>query len=137
VAQNPATQFIGAHVGCNAENLTWVGRMLDSYPNFWIDTAARSDLGRQPRAAARLIERHQDRVLFGADVFPIDPEVYRNYFRLFETEDEYFRYAPAAKHVAEQGRWSISGIGLEPEVLQKLCGLNARRLLSWEIPESH
>ncbi len=134
IARNPLTQFIGAHVGCFAENLSWVSRMLDDHPNFWIDTAARADLGRQPRAAARLMERHQDRVLFGADVFPIDPEVYRVYFRLFETEDEYFRYCPDSGPSTEQGRWNVYGLGLAPEVLQKLYNLNAARLLSCDPP---
>jgi predicted TIM-barrel fold metal-dependent hydrolase len=137
IATNQKTQFIGAHVGCNAENLQWVSRMLDTYPNFWIDTAARSDLGRQPRASARLIEKHQDRVLFGADVFPIDPDVYQNYFRIFETEDEHFRYAPTTKHVAEQGRWTVSGLGLAPEVLEKIYNRNAYRLFSKASPEGH
>jgi predicted TIM-barrel fold metal-dependent hydrolase len=131
VASHSGTQFIGAHVGCFAENLPWVSRMLDSYPNFWIDTSARSELGRQPRAAARLLEKHQDRVLFGADVFPIDPDTYRVYFRLFETEDEYFRYSSPSSRVAEQGRWTISGLGLSPVVLGKLYRENATRLLSW------
>ncbi|MFZ0665202.1 MAG: amidohydrolase family protein [Acidimicrobiales bacterium] len=136
VASHPDTTFIGAHVGCNAENLPWVTRMLDTYPNFWIDTSARSDLGRQPRQAAKLIERHSDRVLFGADVFPIDPEAYKLYFRLLETEDEYFRYAPPGKHVAEQGRWTVSGLGLPGDVLEKLYSHNARRLLGWESPQN-
>jgi predicted TIM-barrel fold metal-dependent hydrolase len=131
VSAHSRTQFIGAHVGCFAENLPWVSRMLGSYSNFWIDTSARSELGRQPRAAARMIESHKDRVLFGADVFPIDPDVYRVYFRLFETEDEYFRYSTGSGSVAEQGRWAISGLGLPPDVLQNLYSENARRLLSW------
>jgi predicted TIM-barrel fold metal-dependent hydrolase len=134
VAGNPRTQFVGAHVGCFAENLGWVSQMLDDYPNFWIDTAARADLGRQPRAAARLVDRHQDRVLFGADVFPIDPEVYRLYFRLFETEDEHFRYTTGPGPSTEQGRWNVYGLGLAPEVLEKLYNLNASRLLSCDPP---
>lgn len=137
VSSHPKTQFIGAHVGCNAENLPWVSRMLETYPNFWIDTAARSDLGRQPRVAARLIEKHQDRVLFGADVFPIDPSVYRNYFRILETEDEHFRYAPDGKHVAEQGRWTVFGLGLSEQVLEKVYNQNARNLLHWDSSEKN
>src|ERR1700722_8976711 len=131
VAAHSKTQFVGAHVGCFAENLPWVSRMLDTYPNFWIDTSARSELGRQPRAAARRVQKNQGRVLFGADVFPIDPDAYRVYFRLFETEDEYFRYSTKSSRVAEQGRWTISGLGLSHEILQKLHSANAKRLLSW------
>jgi predicted TIM-barrel fold metal-dependent hydrolase len=127
VASHGRTQFVGAHVGCFAENLPWVSRMLSSYPNFWIDTSARSELGRQPRAAASMIREHQDRVLFGADIFPIDPDDYGVYFRLLETEDEYFRHGTGSS----QGRWNISGLGLEREVLEKLYRENARRLLGW------
>jgi predicted TIM-barrel fold metal-dependent hydrolase len=134
VAGNPGTQFIGAHVGCFAENLIWVSRMLDQYPNFWIDISARADLGRQPRAAARMMEKHQDRVLFGADVFPIKPEVYRLYFRLLETEDEHFRYTSGPGPSTEQGRWNVYGLGLAPAVLEKLYNLNAARLLSCDPP---
>jgi predicted TIM-barrel fold metal-dependent hydrolase len=130
VSRNPQTQFIGAHVGCHAENLPWVDRMLGSYPNFWIDTAARSELGRQPRAAARLIDRHQDRILFGTDVFPIDPEAYRIYFRLIETDDEYFPYNPGTGPSVQQGRWSVSGLALAPPVVEKLYRSNATRLLA-------
>jgi predicted TIM-barrel fold metal-dependent hydrolase len=129
VNANPSTQIIGAHVGCNAENLPWVSRMLDSYPNFWIDTAARSEIGRQPRASARLIERHSERVLFGTDVFPIDPAAYRIYFRMMETEDEYFGYNPGTGPSVQQGRWSVSGLGLAAHLVEKLYMSNARRLL--------
>jgi hypothetical protein len=34
VTRHPQTTFIGAHVGCYAENLTWVGQLLDRCPNF-------------------------------------------------------------------------------------------------------
>jgi predicted TIM-barrel fold metal-dependent hydrolase len=62
VARHPRTTFIGAHVACAAEDLAWVGRMLDTYPNLNADIAARiAELGRQPRAARALIERHPDR----------------------------------------------------------------------------
>ena len=79
VANHPGTTFIGAHVGCYAESLRWVRRMLDAYPNFHVDISARiAELGRQPRAARDLMLAHADRVLFGTDVFPPDPEHVRS-----------------------------------------------------------
>ncbi|MGQ0605306.1 MAG: amidohydrolase family protein, partial [Anaerolineales bacterium] len=54
VARHPHTRFIGAHVGCYAENLKWVGDLLDRCPNFFIDISARiGELGRQPYTARR------------------------------------------------------------------------------------
>jgi hypothetical protein len=128
VANHPGTTFIGAHVGCYAESLRWVGGMLDAYPNFHVDISARiAELGRQPRTTRDLVLRHSDRVLFGTDVFPPDPEHVRVYFRCLETSDEYFPYSP--EEVGHQGRWNIYGLGLPDDVLRNVYSDNARRLI--------
>jgi predicted TIM-barrel fold metal-dependent hydrolase len=128
VASHPATTFIGAHVGCFAEDLAWVGRMLSTYPNFHVDIAARiAELGRQPRAARRLFMEHPDHVLFGIDLFPPDPADYAIHFRFLETDDEYFDYA--TDDVPPEGRWTISGLDLPDDVLRKVYGSNALRLI--------
>jgi predicted TIM-barrel fold metal-dependent hydrolase len=128
VAAHPATTFIGAHVGCFAEDLAWVDRMLTTYPNFHVDIAARiAELGRQPRAARRLLMEHPGRVLFGIDLFPPDPADYAIHFRFLETEDEYFDYA--TDDVPPEGRWTISGLALPDAVLRKVYADNARRLI--------
>ena len=47
VGRHPATTFIGAHVGCYAENLGWVSALPDGCPNFYVDISARiNKLGR-------------------------------------------------------------------------------------------
>lgn len=128
VASHPTTTFVGAHVGCHPEDLGWVSRMLDDYPNVSIDTAGRvADLGRQPRAAARLFERHADRVLFGSDDFPLDASGYRSWFRLLETGDEAFDYS--GDPVPPTGRWTVSGLDLSRDVLERVYAANASRLL--------
>jgi predicted TIM-barrel fold metal-dependent hydrolase len=128
VARHPATTFIGAHVGGYAEDLAWVGRMLDAYPNFHVDIAARiAELGRQPRAARGLIERHPDRILFGTDDFPPNRETFITHFRFLETADEHFPYS--ADDVPPQGRWAISGLDLPDDTLRKVYAENALRLL--------
>lgn len=128
VGRHSHTTFIGAHVGCYPENLSWVARMLDRYPNFHIDIAGRAaELGRQPRAATRLIDAHPDRVLFGTDAFPLLAADFHTYFRLLETEDEAFPYSDDA--IPPQGRWPISGLGLSGQTLERVYGLNAKSLL--------
>jgi predicted TIM-barrel fold metal-dependent hydrolase len=128
VAENPGVTFIGAHVGCNAEDLTWVGRMFDTYPNFYVDFAARvADIGRQPRAARRLIMEHPTRVLFGTDAFPPSHRAFAGYFRFLETDDEYFPYSHS--NPPGSGRWTISGIYLPEDVLTDVYGANARRVV--------
>jgi predicted TIM-barrel fold metal-dependent hydrolase len=129
VARHPRTTFIGAHVACAAEDLAWVGRMLDTYPNLNADIAARiAELGRQPRAARALIERHPDRILFGTDLFPPDRDIYAVHFRFLETADEHFAY-DIDEEAPSQGRWAISGLDLPSEILTAVYTGNARRLI--------
>jgi predicted TIM-barrel fold metal-dependent hydrolase len=129
VAAHPATTFIGAHVGCFAEDLRWVDRMLATYPNFHVDTGGRlPEIGRQPRAFRRLVEAHPRQVLFGTDGFPLDAPTYASCFRFIETEDESFAYAPG-EDVPPMGRWDISAAGLPADVLDGFYAGNATRLL--------
>jgi predicted TIM-barrel fold metal-dependent hydrolase len=110
VARHPATTFIGAHVGCYAENLAWVGGVLDRCPNLYVDLAARiAELGRQPYTARRFFIHYSDRVLFGLDC-PANVDWYRLYYRFLETDDEYFNYD--LKDPPTQGRWRIHGLHL-------------------------
>jgi predicted TIM-barrel fold metal-dependent hydrolase len=128
VAAHPATTFIAVHAGCYAEDLAWVGRMMDSYPNFHIDIAARiAELGRQPRAARTLIDGHPGRVLFGTDVIPPHRDAYQIYFRFLETADECFSYS--TDDPPGSGRWPISGLHLPADVLRQVYADNAKRLI--------
>ena len=127
VARHPGTTFVGAHVGCAAEDLGLVGRLLDDHPNLSVDIAARlGELGRQPYTARAFFLRHADRILFGVDVGP-DPDVYAVHYRFLETFDESFDYG--TEPVPGQGRWQIHGIGLPDDVLRKVYRDNARRIL--------
>jgi predicted TIM-barrel fold metal-dependent hydrolase len=126
VARHPATTFIGAHVASYAENLGWVGDLLDRCPNFSVDISARvGELGRQPYASRRFFLRYADRILFGIDV-GADVETYQLYYRFLETDDEYFDYDPSG--VRNQGRWRAYGLYLPDHVLRKIYHENAERL---------
>ena len=135
--RHPRTTFIGLHVGHHAEDLGEVAATLDRYPNVHVEIGARiGELGRQPRTARRFFDRYQDRILFGTDAVPHGTEtpqqifgdaLYEIYFRVLETEDEDFDYAPAA--VPPQGRWRIYGLGLPDSILRKVYAENAVRLL--------
>ncbi len=104
VERHPQTTFIGAHVGCYAENLAWVSALLDRCPNLYIDFSARvGELSRQPYSARRLFIKYADRILFGTDASP-DLDAYRLYYRFLESDDEYFSYD--GNEVPGQGRWA-------------------------------
>lgn len=127
VIRFPDTVFIGAHVGCVAEHLDRVARLLESCPNYYIDIAARlNELGRQPYSSREFLTKYADRILFGTDT-SADPATARIWYRFLETRDEYFPYSTS--EVPDQGRWNIYGIGLEDEVLKKIYSGNAEKLL--------
>ena len=133
-AKHRKTKFVYLHVGNDAEDLAEVSGWLDKYPNVNVEIGARlGELGRQPRTSRKFFERYQDRIMFGTDAtydagkeYPqqdLKPAMYRCYFRFFETEDEYFDYAPS--EVPPQGRWKIYGIALPDAILQE--GLSQQR----------
>jgi predicted TIM-barrel fold metal-dependent hydrolase len=128
VDSHPETTIVGLHVGGYSENLSWVSRMLDSYPNFHVDIAARvAELGRQPRATRALLVDHPDRVLFGIDEFPPERANYAIYFRFLETADEGF--AHSTEEVPTMGRWTISGADVPDDVLRQVYAENAVRIV--------
>jgi predicted TIM-barrel fold metal-dependent hydrolase len=127
VARHPKTQFIGAHLANNSEDLTTVSQWLEKYPNLWIEPASRiGELGRQPFTARKFLIKHADRLLFGTDGPWPEPRL-NIYWRFFETNDESFDYSE--KVPPPQGMWQIYGVDLPDDVLQKLYHTNAAKLI--------
>ena len=117
--RNPKTTFVAAHMGWHANDLERLGRMLTEMPNVYVDVGAvLYDIGRQPRAAHDFFVRFQDRILFGKDSY--QPEEYPYYWRVFETNDDYFDY-----YRGYHAFWKLYGIGLPDEVLKKVYYKNA------------
>ena len=89
--RHPSTTFISAHLGWMGNDLGRLGALLDELPNVYTEIGAvLAELGRQPRNAQRFFIEYQDRVLFGKDSWT--PSEYAYYFRVLETDDEYFDY---------------------------------------------
>lgn len=121
--KHPKTNFINAHFGWYANDLATLGRLLDAMPNMYIETGAIiAELGRQPRAAKRFFEQYGDRILFGKDAYV--PQEYHTYFRVLETEDEYFPY-----YKRYHAFWKMYGLGLSDDVLKKVYYQNALKLI--------
>jgi len=127
VETHPGTTFVGAHLAGYAENLRWVGKLLDRCPNLYVDISGRiSELGRQPYTARKFMIHYADRILFGLDQ-GLDKFGYQTAFRFLETDDEYFNYSSSI--VPPQGRWFIYGLYLPDEVLKKIYFTNAQKAL--------
>ena len=98
--------------------------MLDTMPNVYTEFAAvMEEIGRQPKTARAFFIKYQDRILFGKDTWSV-PE-YGFYFRMLETEDEYF--PPLRKYHAF---WNMYGLSLSDDVLKKIYYKNALKLFS-------
>ena len=120
--KHPNTRFILAHFGWHGNNLARAGKLLDENPNVFYDVAAvLYDFGRQPRAAHDFFVKYQDRILFGKDSY--QPDEYPYYWRVFETNDEYFDY-----YRDYHAFWKLYGMGLPDPVLRKLYYQNALRV---------
>ncbi len=150
VARHPHTRFLGAHFGNAPEEPETVARMLDTYPNLFVETGARiPEIGRHPAARMReLFIRHRERILFGTDFQirrdgslalgsagkrpdPVEriPFFYQAHFRYFETADRGFAHPTPI-----QGDWTIDGVQLPQPVLEDLYFRNAMRLFHLPAP---
>jgi predicted TIM-barrel fold metal-dependent hydrolase len=121
--KNPRTKFINAHMGWYANNLGRLSELMDEMPNMYVGIGAIiAELGRQPRNASAFFIKYQDRILFGKDSW--QPGEFPTYFRVLETDDEYFPY-----YKKYHAFWSMYGLDLPDEVLQKVYYKNAMSLL--------
>lgn len=117
------TTFIAAHMAWHANHLEKLGEILDENPNMYVEIGAViAELGRQPRAANRFFEKYQDRVLFGKDSW--NKEQYYTYFRVLESDDEYFPY-----YKRYHAFWKMYGLNLPDEILKKLYYKNALKIV--------
>jgi predicted TIM-barrel fold metal-dependent hydrolase len=133
VARHRRTTFIGAHVGCLAEDLGRVGRLLAACPNLLIDPSARmAELGRQPYTARDFFITWQDRILFGSDAAP-GLAAWRRWWRFLETCDEDVPYGPDPQRPG-QGRWNVHCLHLPEETLRRIYRDNALRIVFREEP---
>ena len=103
-------------------DLERLGKHLDEFPNVMTEFGAViAELGRQPITAREFFIKYQDRILFGKDSYK--KEEYYTYFRVLESNDEYFDYF-RKRHAF----WKMYGLNLPDEVLKKVYYENALRL---------
>ena len=117
--KHPNTIFINAHLGWMGNDLDRLENHLDTFPNVMTEIGAvLAELGRQPKRARSFFIKYQDRILFGKDSYKVSE--YYTYFRVLETDDEYFDY-----YRKRHAHWKMYGLALPDTVLQKLYYKNA------------
>ena len=122
---NPQTIFINAHLGWMGNDLDALSEHLDKYPNVMTELGAvLAELGRQPKRAREFLINYKERVLFGKDYNPSQEfSEYYTYFRVLETDDEYFDY-----YRKRHAHWKMYGLSLPDSVLKCIYYKNALKL---------
>lgn len=155
VARHPKTTFILVHFANNPEDIDYVDRLLDTYPNAYVDLSARlAEIGRHdPDKVRALFIKHQKRILFGSDIgvrtrrhegeyylslflgsISKEPPTLADAHVFFDRHWDFFerdhREAGDLPHpVPIQGNWTIKPIALSGDVLQAIYHDNAYRLI--------
>jgi predicted TIM-barrel fold metal-dependent hydrolase len=123
LAKHPKTTFILCHFANEGNDLGRLGKLLDTYPNLYLDISGRDyEIGRAPRAALKFFTKYTNRLLFGTDMGRVK-SMYQAWWRLLESEDEF---------MSSRMWWRYYGLALPGPVLEQLYNGNARRLLNWE-----
>jgi hypothetical protein len=127
LANNPKLRVVGCHLGSMEVDVDDIARRIDRYPNFAVDTAARTIyLMMQPPGKVRaFLIKYQDRVLYGTDLelmpWADTPSA------LSHWQQEYLRdwkYFATDEWVDYEGR-KYQGLKLPEPVLRKLYHDNA------------
>ncbi|MBW1807035.1 MAG: amidohydrolase family protein [Deltaproteobacteria bacterium] len=146
LAKHPKTTFLGIHLANNPEDIDYVDKLLDDYPNLYVDISARiPEIGRHPaEKVRRFFIKHQNRILFGSDIvvspgrlqlgsLSILPDDDSDADRFFQAHREFFE--TDHKHIDHptpiQGYWTVDAIKLPEDVLQKFYVENAQ-ILIWK-----
>ena len=123
LARHPDTKWVLAHLSWYGNDLARLGEIFDRHPNVYAEVGAiLYGLGRQPRFAHDFFVSYQDRILFGKDSFR--PDEYPYYWRVFESEDEYFDY-----YRDYHAFWKLYGMGLSDRVLERAYYRNALEII--------
>jgi predicted TIM-barrel fold metal-dependent hydrolase len=137
LGQHPGLRVVGAHLGSLESNLDDLGRTLDRYPNFAVDTAARTVyLTLQPRDKARqFLIKYQDRILYGTDLEFFQGEdaaaAEESWSRQYATDWAFFS---SSRTLSYRGR-AVKGLALPPQVLRKLYHDNAVHWIHGILPD--
>lgn len=150
IEQNPDLTVIGAHLGSMAYDVDEVAQRLDEYPNFLVEPAERfGDLAIQDsRKVREFFIEYQDRIMYGTDLRSTEPASELTADSLtVEEKLTHLRYQIHWDYLATSDSLQFKrtfttfetrtkGLGLPPNVLEKVYYENAAELLELEDQEA-
>ena len=144
----PDMTWIGAHMGGDPEHPDRLQKLLEEYPQLYLDTSATKwqvrEVSRHPGAVKTLVEAFPDRFFFGTDLVTrhsLTREHYESRYwcqrTLWETEWQGDAPIGDADYVAGDGEPEkpfLRGVGLSADTLDKVMWGNAAKLLGLKRP---
>jgi hypothetical protein len=133
--------WFGAHMGGNPENFGRLQRLLDTYPNLYLDCSATRwmvrEISKQRDAAREFFIRNADRILFGSDQVSGDDRGFDFlasrfwcHRKLWETA--YIGPSPILDpDLSEDHQPVMHGLALPDDVLQKMYHDNIVKVMEW------
>jgi predicted TIM-barrel fold metal-dependent hydrolase len=136
----PNLRLLVAHMGGWPENLEFLDRLLQHYPNCYFDTSGTKWIARelsvQAEEARKFIVRYADRLLFGSDLVArsrLDLAHYcSRYWVHRHLYEKNHRVLSPIKDPDAPGAVNVAGLDLPEDVLKRLYVENARRFYGLE-----
>ncbi len=132
--------WVGAHMGGNPENLPALQRLLDTYPNLYLDLSATKwvvrEVSAQRDAAREFVIRNADRLLFGTDQVSTDDRGFDFYASRFWAHRKLWETAYDGPSNIDDPDLPpdtppvLRGLALPDSVLQKVYRDNAVKLMA-------
>ena len=124
VNRHPKTVFVACHLANCCWDLDRVGKLLDTYPNLYIDISARfAEFSPIPKTANAFFQKHSNKIVYGTDQ-GFRHLMYRTTFRILESADEHFYEWDYSSY-----HWAMYGLDLPDNVLEKIYLRNASGII--------
>lgn len=144
LAAFPTLKVQGAHFGGDPEDLAHLRRLLDTYPNYYMDSSATKWIARElavrPAEARAFVIERADRIVFGSDLVTFAEAGRADYASRYWVhrwlwEGEGPRPSPIPDPCVPWPEGPrVHGLALPDDVLAKLYTQNAARLLGISVP---
>ncbi|WP_165234705.1 amidohydrolase family protein [Aquisphaera insulae] len=130
LATFPKLRVVGCHLGSDEDHLDRLAHRLDTFPNFAVDTAARTRyFARGDRGAViAFLTKYQDRILYATDYSLRQTDPAAGARALLADHDRDIAFYAGEAEMDYEGR-PTRGLGLPDAILRKLFRENARRWL--------
>lgn len=129
LAQNPHLRVIGCHLGSMELDVDEIARHFDRYPNFAVDTAARTPylMMQPPEKVRAFLTKYQDRVVYGTDNgLRAGDDPIKTLQRWEARYGQEWKYYATDEWVEYKGK-KYRGLALPQPILRKLYHDNAVR----------